>query len=226
MISDYNEGSKALPEREEKPPYHHGDLHAALIRAVLEQVRQAGPEGVSLRAAARASGVSPAATFRHFADKRAVMTAIAAEGFAAMAARMEAEAERATTDLERFGAVGRGYLAFALESPAHFRVMFRTDLIDEADPALRASGDAVRAALSGGLTRILPGGVDEAEARRRALLAWAAVHGVATLWIEGALDERMAPGGPPDLLRALGGMLPVFTAPPEGGPTSRPGPAP
>lgn len=207
---------RALSERGKKPPYHHGDLRAALMRAVLAQVEEAGPEGVSLRAAARAAGVTPAATFRHFADKRAVMTAIAAEGFAAMAERMGAEAERAGTDIERFGAVGRGYLAFALEHPAHFRVMFRADLIEEADPVLRAAGDTVLAALSEGLARILPDGVAPDEASRRALLAWAAVHGVATLRIEGALPDEMAPGGLPDLLRALGGMLPVFTAPPGG----------
>lgn len=199
----------------DKAAYHHGDLRATLVRAVLAQVEEAGPEGVSLRAAARASGVSPGATFRHFVDKRAVMTAIAAEGFAGMAERMAREAERATTDLERFGAVGRGYLAFALERRAHFRVMFRTDIIDEADPALAEAGGRVRAALTEGLARILPPGVPPEEARRRALLAWGAVHGVATLAIEGALPEEMAPGGMPDLLRALGGMLPVFTAPPE-----------
>ena len=198
---------------DEKAPYHHGNLRAALIQAVLAQVEEAGPEGVSLRAAARGAGVSPGATFRHFADKRAVMTAIATEGFAGMAERMDAEAERAVTDLERFGAVGRGYLAFALERRAQFRVMFRADLIDEDDEALSEAGGRVRAALSEGLARILPPGVPPDEARRRALLAWAAVHGVATLAIEGALPEEMAPGGMPDLLRALGGMLPVFTAP-------------
>lgn len=198
------------------PPYHHGDLRAALIAAVLEQVGRSGPEGVSLRAAARSAGVSPAATFRHFPDKRAVMTAIAAQGFAGMADRMAREGEHATTDLEHFGAVGRGYLAHALDHPAHFRVMFRTDLLDEDDPALSEAGGRVRAALTDGMSRILPPGVPPGEARRRALLAWAAVHGVATLRIEGALTDEMAPDGRADLLRALGAMLPVFVAPPGG----------
>ena len=205
-----------MTKREKR--YHHGDLRRAILDAVLAQIEAGGPESVSLRAASRAVGVSPGAAFRHFPDKQAVMTALATEGFAAMSGRISEEASGARSAMARFGAVGRGYLLWALANPAHFRVMFRADLIDRNDARLGEAGALLRSSLSEGLRDILPDGVGEEEARRRALVAWGAVHGVATLAIEGALaDGPNMPVMPPpeDLGRALGAMEPVFSAPPS-----------
>ena len=142
------------------------------------------------------------------------MTSTAAGGFAGMAERIAAEAERASTDLKRFGAVGRGDLAFAPEHRARFRVMFRADLADEADPTLAEAGGrghSCRTAWSGSCRR-----ARDPTRRAGARAPPGQPCGVAILAIEGALTEEMATAGTPDLLGALGATLPVFTASPEG----------
>lgn len=207
-------GSKELTKNEKR--YHHGDLREAIVDAVLSQIEAGGPEAVSLRAAARTVGVSPGATFKHFRDKRAVLTALAVDGFDRMNARIEVETAAAESAMDRFLAVGRGYLLWALENPARFRIMFRADLLEPNDAALVESTSRLRAALTEDLPAALPDGLDAAEVARRGLLAWGAVHGVATLAIEGQLrsgpnDPAMPP--PEDLGAALAAMGPVFRSP-------------
>src|SRR5215213_3394269 len=74
---------KRTPKRTEAPEraYHHGDLRAALIRAGTELLRTEGPQALTLRAVARSAGVSAAAPYRHFADRRALVAAVAEQGF-------------------------------------------------------------------------------------------------------------------------------------------------
>src|SRR5690349_14111931 len=61
--------------------YHHGDLRQALIQSALQLLRDEGPEALTLRAVARAAGVSQTAPYRHFADRRALVGAVAEDGF-------------------------------------------------------------------------------------------------------------------------------------------------
>ena len=69
-----------------KRPYHHRDLRQALIRSALEILSEAGVAGLSLRAAARRAGASAMAPYRHFADKEALLAAVAEYGFRELAA--------------------------------------------------------------------------------------------------------------------------------------------
>lgn len=199
-----------------RKPYHHGDLRNAILDAVAAQVSAVGPDGVSLRAAAKTAGVSSAAAFRHFADKRAVMTAIAVEGFRGMIERIHAAIEAAPDDpAARFHAVGASYVTYALDEPERFRVMFRADLIDEDDRDLSAACAELQDALYDGLKPLA--GADAASFERKALLAWAGVHGLATLAIEGALDDAIPPQARRDVLTgAVWGMMPIFVAPDDG----------
>lgn len=190
-----------MPQNEKKKPYHHGNLRDAVLDEVLKQTEDAGPEQVSLRAVARELGVSPGATFRHFKDRRAVITALAVRGIEGMLAEiadMQAQVEQ--TPMAQFAAIGRGYLSFALENPALFRLMFRETLIDPEDPAYQEIAPKLEAMMGP------PGGVDTG-----GLLAWGVVHGLATLSIEGALDG-MAPRDQHKAIlgAALAGMGPVF----------------
>ena len=188
-------------ENEKKKAYHHGNLRDAVLEEVLAQTETGGPEQINLRAAARKLGVSPGATFRHFKDRRAVLTALAVRGMAGMLARIaDLQSAAPPDEMAQFAAVGRGYLGFALENPALFRVMFREHLIDTTDPDYRD----IEPKLSGLMGP--PGGIETA-----GLLAWAVVHGLATLSIEGALDGVIAPEAQADRLNeALAGMAPVF----------------
>jgi AcrR family transcriptional regulator len=154
--------------------YHHGDLPRTLVEVSLDLVRAHGVEGFSLRAAARTAGVHPAAVYRHFADREELLAAVADAGFRMLADRMRAESAGAAGPAERFAAVGGAYVRFAVAHPAHFRVMFSR----ARSPV--AGGGSARDLLDDGLRDL---GVDAPGA---ALVAWSAVHGLASLVVDGA----------------------------------------
>ncbi len=175
--------------------HHHGALRRALLDAVAEIVREAGPEAVSLRECARRAGVSHSAAAPHFGDKRGLLTAFAIEGERLLAAAMRAALAALPEEADagaRLAATGRGYIAFARAHPAYFRLMFRTDLVDRADPAWReASGEAF-ALLSTAMAALAPA-LDARARRARLTLAWAAVHGFCALRAEGAGGDLWRP---------------------------------
>src|SRR5712675_1452378 len=103
--------------------YHHGDLRAALVRAAIELLEERGETELSLRAVARRAGVSPAAPYRHYADREALVSAVAAVGYRELAKRL-ADAHPAPSTPEQLASVGVAYVQFALEQPALFRMMF------------------------------------------------------------------------------------------------------
>lgn len=106
--------------------YHHGDLRAALIAATATEIERISYEHLSLRELAASLGVSRAAPYRHFADRRALLAALAADGFDRLAAIYRGAAGK--TPEMRLAASGRAYLAFAAERPQLFRLMFASDL--------------------------------------------------------------------------------------------------
>lgn len=168
-------------------PYHHGALRQALIAAAKDLLREQGLEGFTLRACARRAGVSHAAPAHHFGDARGLLTACAADGFERLADAMAGRLAQTPRDaVARLQAIGRAYLDFALAERALFQLMFRRDRLDPGDPALRAAGrrtgDLLRAAVDELLAERR---LSEAERGLRILLAWSAVHGYATLVLEG-----------------------------------------
>jgi AcrR family transcriptional regulator len=106
-----------------KSGYHHGDLRAALIDAGLHLTRTGGPEALTIREATRQVGVSPNAAYRHFADREALLAAVATAIQLRMAARMRASVRRRGSS-ELLRAVGIGYIKFALDEPGWFAVAF------------------------------------------------------------------------------------------------------
>ena len=165
-----------------KTGYHHGDLRAALIDAGLQLTRAGGPEALTIREATRRVGVSPNAAYRHFADREALLSAVATAIQSLMVARMQTSVRRqGSTELLR--AVGIGYIKFALDEPGWFAVAFfgagQTDETNSAPPylALVEALDAMTEA--GALT---PERRDGAE-----WPCWSAVHGFAELALRGPL---------------------------------------
>ncbi|MBY0337057.1 MAG: WHG domain-containing protein [Acetobacteraceae bacterium] len=155
-------------------PYHHGDLRAALLDAADALLDEGGDGAVSLREAARRAGVSPTAAYRHFADKTALLAALAARHFAQFGQALGGRS---------FDAMGPAYVRFALERPGRFRLMFGPLLrAAQTDPALQAASAAAFQALR----QAAP---DEASALR----AWAMVHGLAHLLLDGALPGSNDP---------------------------------
>lgn len=186
-----------IPESARKDRYHHGDLRNALVAAALKLVAKHGVEAFSLREAARAVGVSPAAAYRHFEDRSALLKAVAHEGLARLALRMEeavaaapgapGSAARAAAELS---AIGAAYVDFAVAHPSHFRVMFGPwcDLGEELAPELLPKGRDPLHVLADTLDAMVRTGAIGAAARQGAEVpAWSAVHGVASLLVEGGL---------------------------------------
>jgi len=171
-------------------PYHHGSLRPALLRAVAELIVEKGIEGLSLRECARRAGASWSAPAHHFGDKTGLLTAFAVAGFAQLKAHMEARRDASLSEAARALAVGEGYLEFALRNPGHYRVMFRAELLNKDDPDYRAASRGAFQVLEDAIRECeaSTGSVDETTLHQRCLLAWCAVHGFATLCLEGAID--------------------------------------
>jgi AcrR family transcriptional regulator len=166
--------------------YHHGDLREALLQAALGLVEARGADDVSLREVARSVGVSPAAVYRHFPDKRALMEAIAAEGLRRLGEAQHAAADREADLRAAFNASGRAYVRFALANPGLFRATFTYPGVTLGDPKDDEAGRLLHAhalALAGG---------DEERAKLLAARAWALVHGLAMLMLDGRMPASGA----------------------------------
>ena len=174
--------------------YHHGDLRNALVAAAVRLVETSGAATFSLREAARDLGVSANAAYRHFDDKSALMTAVAAFGFRQLGTEMVGGMTTATeagahgsAAIARFKAVGRAYVEFAIAHPELFRVMFGASGAEcrSAEPGDDASEDPW-SLLGQSLDALVADGLLAPEQRPGAeLKAWAVVHGFASLALDG-----------------------------------------
>jgi AcrR family transcriptional regulator len=175
--------------------YHHGDLRAALLKAAGEIIRDSGLEALTLRACARKAGVSHGAPAHHFANVAGLLTEFAAEGFERLTEAMRpGQVKDAKDDLE---AAGLGYIRFAMQWPEHFRVMWRSELLDDTSLRLRLAREHAAQILRDALLRAnrdrsTPPSEDELTARFEA--ARCCVHGYASLWVEGPRKSRSLDG--------------------------------
>jgi AcrR family transcriptional regulator len=165
-----------------KATYHHGDLRAALVRAALELLEESGEGALSLRAVARRAGVSPAAPYRHYADREALVSAVAAVGYRELAGRLAA-AHPAPSTPDQLATVAVAYVQFALERPALFRIMFGEPCHRDDDERVAAT-----AAVSHYVRAIVERAFPDADADAFATAIWALVHGLAVLHLDGKLD--------------------------------------
>jgi AcrR family transcriptional regulator len=191
-----------------KSGYHHGDLRRALINAALRLVEEQGAAAVTLREVARMAGVSHQAPYRHFADRTALLGAVAEEGFLALYAEVVEKTRKVPDALSRLHAIGATYVLFAVAHRAHFRVMFSAEaaVSRSKTPSLDAAGAAVFGALTeaiGGAKRMTS---DETDTLALALTCWSTVHGLATLLVEGQLERRV-PGSAKELTELVTSIL-------------------
>jgi AcrR family transcriptional regulator len=170
--------------------YHHGDLLRALLDAALELVKEHGPSGITLREAARRAGVTHAAPYRHFADKEALLAALAEEGFRRLRAEVEAAIAEAG-GLLRSEAIGVSYVRFARNNPSQFRVMFGSEVGDKRRyPSLMQADQAVFDLLSQAIRAAQEAGeLPAGNPARMGLVSWSMLHGVASLVVDGQLER-------------------------------------
>jgi AcrR family transcriptional regulator len=177
--------------RKARRPYHHGNLRRALLDEALATIRDKGVEGLTLREIGARLGVSRSALYRHFADKRALLTTVATDGFRMLREQLVTAREECADAPGSSQAMGVAYVRFAVANPSHYRVMFsrfvepqpqEPELATEAVGAFQALVDAVAAMQREGIVRH-----DDTVLMARYM--WAVVHGVAMLAIDGQLPE-------------------------------------
>lgn len=177
-----------------KRAYHHGDLARALIEAALEHIKREGVEAFTLREAARSVGVTHAAAYRHFEDKRALLANIAEEGFRALSADLREAAQSEGDALSRLTTIGRAYVRYAFREPARFRVMFGPRLnFDRRFPGLEAETQkAFRILLDAIEAGQKNGELIEGVTRDLATALWTSAHGFASLVLHRKIIVRSA----------------------------------
>jgi len=181
-------------------PYHHGNLSRGLLDEALATIRADGIDGLTLREIGARLGVSRTALYRHFADKRALLAAVATEGFRMLRQQLIAAWEDGGRGRAAFEAMGVAYVRFAAANPAHYRVMFGGFVDPNAcDPELAAEAAGAFRALVDALAALQrDAAVRGDDTMLMARYVWAVVHGVAMLGIDGQLRE---PGATEELMR-------------------------
>jgi AcrR family transcriptional regulator len=187
--------------RKQDPPYHHGGLREALLKAAGRILERDGLSGLTLRAVAREAGVSHAAPAHHFRDLTALVSELAAIGYREFGAAMRSAVAPGMSRAEMGLARGRAYVGFARAHPAMYQLMFRAERLDMTNPALHEAANASFAGLAGAV----------AENRRETIAeealtldqaadivrAWSLVHGFSMLLLDDRLSDILhrLPGG-------------------------------
>ncbi|MDR7038863.1 MULTISPECIES: TetR/AcrR family transcriptional regulator [Methylobacterium] len=180
--------------------YHHGNLKEALIEAARRFIAERGVGGFTLVDAARLVGVTPAALYRHFRGREALLEEVAGRGFTDLAERLARALTSRGTPLERFTRMGEAYLAFAEEEPGYYAAIFETRSVQLGPP--QPGRPSPFDLLVEALQSTFPEGFGGVDPRFIALEVWALSHGLATLSAAGQLPK--GPGVPDkyELLRA------------------------
>jgi AcrR family transcriptional regulator len=170
--------------------YHHGDLQAALLAEAAVMIAENGASSVTMRALGQRLGVSRAAPYRHFEDRTALLVAVAADGFRRLKRRLQAaDSGSPKSNVEQFRRMGEEYVRFALENPAHYRLMYgREALARQEQPELREAAIALFEQLVSVIqAHQRSGHIKRQDPQTQAYVAWSAVHGLASLLIEGQI---------------------------------------
>ena len=165
-------------------------LRETVLKAAVDYIAEHGPDGLSFRQVAQAAGVSHQAPYHHFTDRKGIFEAISTEGYemftAAMLDALAGDPDDPTT------ALLEAYVGFALDHRGHFRVMFRPDLCTIGDnPELQRVADASFDVLVDLVRDVLGPKASINDIRARATAMWALAHGLATLLIDGPLENKI-----------------------------------
>ena len=174
-----------------------GDLAAELLKAAAALVAERGPQRFSLREVARRAGVSEAAPYWHFASKEALLAGVAEQGFTALATLMADVRRRVKHPRRQLQELGVAYVQFALAHPSHLRVMFGPEIHDKsAHPSLKLAADRAFGLLVSTISEgQRTGHVRDGDPEELAVSAWALVHGLSALIVDGQLRRRVRNDG-------------------------------
>lgn len=171
-----------------KSGYHHGDLRASLLETAMRMLEAGEP--FSLRALAREAGVSPTAPYRHFTDRDALESALAAQGLRDLRADLT-EGRALPASPEDLAELAVAYVEFALRRPALFRLMFGNACDEGNDERGRAAAE-IHELLQVAMTQVFP----SVDAEALASAGWGLAHGLAYLHLDGklaAIPHKLVP---------------------------------
>lgn len=181
-----------------RPSYHHGNLRQELLSAAVDMLRSDRGEELTLRAVARAAGVSQTAPYRHFSDKGALLAAVAQTGFAMLAHRCEEAMSLPRGPRERLQHLGQAYVQFAIDEPALYRLMFGAELAPIKDdyPSLVAAAKQVHDMMCATVDDLMsPQDASSAQVEAACVAAWSLVHGLASLLIDRSIKVPTGKAG-------------------------------
>jgi AcrR family transcriptional regulator len=172
-----------------KATYHHKDLRNALVDEVIAMLDQQSQADLTLRELARRLGVTHTAPYAHFADKKALLIAVAEAGFTRLADALDAARAAEADPAKQFEAMGLAYVRFARTHANLYRLMFAdAELANDPECELSAEGARAFQALLEALVAIHPPA--QADVRDVAVAIWSMVHGVAMLEIDRRIDLK------------------------------------
>ncbi len=170
--------------------YHHGNLRETLLLKGLELLESSSHADMSLRELAREVGVSANAAYRHFANKDALMLAMAAEGFTRFSQGQAVAMQSDATALQRFTLAGRAYVDFAYRNPALYRLMFGRFSASHHSDDMSSPGNMAFQGLINMIAAVLQREPQSPQVKSAAIHAWSLVHGLSTLILDGQLDRH------------------------------------
>ena len=171
-------------------PYHHGSLRPALLAAAEKALDRGGVQALSLRELAREIGVSHAAPRRHFADKQALLDALAQEGFERLGREMTSAIEAAGPGLEaQLKALARTYVRFATERAPLLDLMYAGKHRPGAEALREAADRAFEPPLALVEEAHAAGEISGDDVFRTGVVTWAAFHGIAAMANNGMLGD-------------------------------------
>jgi AcrR family transcriptional regulator len=194
-----------VPTSQPRTSYHHGALRAELIAACVALIEAEGIGAVSLRRVARAAGVSPGAPYHHFADRSALLAAIAVQGYELLVHELREARAQAPTAARALGALVETYVGFARDHPAYLQLMLRPELSKpQHHPETEAAGETAIQVL----TEVVEdcqreGTAPPGDPAPLVAMVWALAIGIVTLWLDGSLEGRCTSiGTTPEALTA------------------------
>lgn len=188
-------------KKEIKPSYHHGDLRSALIEAATRLVQDTGPEQFSMTDACREAGVSKAAPYRHFSNKEDLLQAVSEEGFVRLFHQLQTSTQDKTPGSnDRISAIGLAYIAFAVQEPAIFKLMFGNSIsLVNKDKGPEDEHPAFEVLMGEVVTRTRHRKKEHLMRVARPL--WTLVHGASMLTIDNSYQKIDADGDIDEMVR-------------------------
>jgi len=176
-----------ITKKIDEPKYHHGDLRHAIIEAALQLVEESGLPNLSLREIARKIGVTTAAPYHHFKDRKALLIEITIHGYGRLLQTLEAARASAKSDEQELEAETRAYLQFAQQHSALYAVMFSSELTNHGSVELRTAADSCLAVLFSSMAKV--GTLKKRKIAEAALCIWSMLHGLILLDQNNMLEE-------------------------------------